>query len=65
MTTVAEIQAERERREAFAAERAKKIEPGDYFALGSWVVNRNKPRVMYLCDTHMDAVRLLRAIPKS
>ena len=64
MVTVAEIRAERERREAVAQERASKLPPGDYYASGPWLCRHGAGGVLK-CETHIDAVMVIVRAPKA
>lgn len=63
-TSLEQITAEREAREAHAASIAATLEPGDYFAYDNWLVRRNDNGTWtYLieCASHWDACLIMIA----
>lgn len=62
--SVEAIRAERERREAVAAERAAKLKPGDYYADGNEVREHGTRATVATCESHWDACLVMLAAPK-
>ncbi len=68
--SVEQIRAEREAREAIAAERASQLEPGDYYASDNFVMVRPPVgsvlgTVAVTCESHWDACLVLLALGKA
>lgn len=63
--TVEQIRAQREMREARAAERAKTLGPGDYFAFDNFVCSRVSRQAVMECESHWDACLVLLAASRA